>query len=137
MSDLPLEYTISGWPAYYPQAEEELKAMVKSHHVNYLEAYDMHGRLIEPRSYRKYLQGALVQIHFTLTHWSISGRPPKPSCDTFAADIYSIRVLVPPVSYGQPVTPRKRKFLKTDPLTPDISPKKFRVFASNSTDARS
>jgi hypothetical protein len=137
MSDVPLAYTISGWPAYYPWAEEELKAMVNSHHVNYLEAYNMHGWLIEPRSYQKYLRGALVQIHFMLTHWSIGGKPPKPSCDTFAADIYSIRVLVPPVSYGQLVTPRKRKFLKTDPLTPDISPKGFRVFTSSSTDTRS
>jgi hypothetical protein len=60
MLDVPLEYTISGWPAYYPWAKEELKAMVKSHHVNYLKAYDMHGWLIEPHSYQKYLQG----------HWS-------------------------------------------------------------------
>ena len=78
-----------------------------------------------------------VPLEHTLTHWSIGGKPPKSSCDTFAANIHSMRVLVPPTSYGQPVTPRKRNFFKTDPLTPDISPKKFRSFASSSTDTRS
>lgn len=131
--DVPPEYTIASWPAWYPQAQEELKTMINTHRVNYLNAYDMHGRLIEPNNYRKFLKGALVQVHFTLTHWSINGKPPRSPCDIFAADIHSMRVLVPPVSYGSPVTPRKRKFYKTDPLTPDISPKKFRVFASSSS----
>ena len=107
--------------------------MVDTHRVNYLEAYDMHGRLIEPSRYRSHLQGAIVQVHFTLTHWSIGerkrGEVLMPACDTFAADIYSMRVLIPPQNHG-PVTPRKRKFYKSDPMTPDISPKKFKAFAA-------
>jgi hypothetical protein len=99
--------------------------MLTTHHVNYIEAYDMHGRLIHPNDYRKHLQGAVVQMHFTLTHWSIGAKSTGSACDTFVADIFSVRVLIPPQAYG-PVTPRKRRFYKTDPITPDISPKKFK-----------
>ena len=106
--------------------------MVNTHCINYLEAYDMH-RLIEPSQYRRHLQGALVQIHFTLTHWSIGQKKRcevlVPACDTFAANIYSMRVLIPPQNHG-PVTPRKCKFYKSNPMTPDISPKKFKAFAA-------
>ena len=114
--------------------------MVDTHRVNYLEAYDMHGRLIEPSRYRRHLQGAMVQMHFTLTHWSIDqkkkGQVLVPACDTFAADIYSMRVLIPRQNHG-PVTPRKRKFYKSDPMTPDISPKKFKAFAAQVFTVRS
>ena len=138
VADVPPEYTIAQWPTYYDEAEVALKSLVDTHRVNYLEAYDMHGKLLWPSQYRKYLQGALVQIHFTLTHWSIGGKPAKDgrpgrvATDTYVADIFSMRVLVPPADYGQPVTPRKRKFHKSDPMTLDISPKKFRTFASSS-----
>ena len=54
----------------------------------------------------------------------------KTPCDTYATDIFLMRVLIPPATSG-PVTPKKRKFLQTDPLTPDISPKKFKAFASS------
>ena len=68
-----------------------------------------------------------------LTHWSIGqkkkGEVLMPACDTFAADIYSMRVLIPPQNHG-PVTPRKCKFHKSDPMTPNISPKKFKAFAA-------
>ena len=50
-----------------------------------------------------------------------------PTCDAFSVDIYSMRVLTPPKIYG-PVTPRKRKFVNSDPMTLDITPKKFRNF---------
>jgi hypothetical protein len=50
--------------------------------------------------------------------------------DTYVADIFSMRVLVPPVDYRQPITLRKRKFHKSDLMTPDISPKKFKTFVS-------
>ncbi|KAF7984151.1 hypothetical protein HWV62_16808 [Athelia sp. TMB] len=122
--EIPRQFTMAEWPAFYDQAKEALATMKDTHNVNYLEAYDMHGRLIFPREYRTVLSGALAQIHFTLSHWSISGKGRIPS-DVFAADVYSIRVLVPPKSRGG-VTPRKRKFQNLDPMTPDISPKKLR-----------
>ena len=105
--------------------------LVKTHRVNYLQVYDMHGKLVEPSRYCWHLQGALVQVHFTLTHWSIAAKTKNglimPACDTFSADIYSMRVLSPPKKYG-PVTPRKCKFVNSDPMTPDMTPKKFRNF---------
>ena len=92
----------------------------------------MHRKLIEPSRYHQHFQGATVQIHFTLMHWSIATKKKNdlifPACNAFSADIYSMRVLSPPKKYG-PVTPRKRKFVNTDPMTPDITPKKFRNFA--------
>ncbi|KAM6490060.1 hypothetical protein JOM56_014472 [Amanita muscaria] len=128
VSRVPVQYTIAQWPAFYSEAQEQLKTMVDTHRVNYLRAFDMHGNLIEPQDYRKHLQGALVQIHFTLTHWAIGGRSGDAPTDIYTADICNMRVLSPPPSYGMAVTPRKRKFHAKDPLTPDISPKKFRTF---------
>ena len=92
----------------------------------------MHGKLVEPSRYHQHLQGALVQVHFTLTHCSIATKKKNklfmPVCNTFSADIYSMRVLSPPKKFG-PVTPRKHKFMNSDPMTPDSTLKKFRNFA--------
>ncbi len=46
----------------------------------------MHGKLIKPQNYRKYLEGALVCITFSLTHWSIG----KKSENTYGANIKGI-----------------------------------------------
>ena len=80
-------------------------------------------------TYKPKPEAILVQVHFTLKHWSISGKNKTP-CDTYAADIFSMHVLIPPATSG-PITPKKRKFLQTDPLTPDIDPKKIKAFASS------
>ncbi|KIL55395.1 hypothetical protein M378DRAFT_17988 [Amanita muscaria Koide BX008] len=119
---LPAELRITGWPSDSEETRGALRSMVATHRVNYLEAFDMHGRLIAPREYRRHIKGALVQIHFTLRHWTVLGKDGR-CYDAFAADIFSLRVLEPPVSYGLPVVPRKRKYYKLDPLTPDIFPK--------------
>ncbi|KAM6495451.1 hypothetical protein JOM56_008157 [Amanita muscaria] len=119
---LPVELRITGWPSEGEETMGALSSMVATHRVNYLEAFDMHGRLIAPREYRRHIQGALVQIHFTLRHWTIVGKDAR-CFDTFTADIFSLRVLEPPLSCGLPVVPRKRRYYKMDPLTPDIFPK--------------
>ncbi|KIL56468.1 hypothetical protein M378DRAFT_172685 [Amanita muscaria Koide BX008] len=135
-AELPPQFTIAGWPAYYSQAQEELKNMVNTHRVRYLLAFDMNGHLIEPSEYRKHLQGALVQVHFTVTRWAIGARKGDEAWDTFVADIHQMRVLSPPASYGKPVVPRKLKFVKRDPITPDITPKKFKTFAKSDPSVR-
>ncbi|KAM6503708.1 hypothetical protein JOM56_000651 [Amanita muscaria] len=56
------------------QAQEELRNMVDTHRVQYLQVYNMNGHLIEPSKYHKNLQGALVQVHFAVTRWAISAR---------------------------------------------------------------
>ena len=58
------------WHTDKPAAQEALKEMANTHRVVYLEAHDMHGRLIEPCLYRRYLQGTLVQVYFAMIHWS-------------------------------------------------------------------
>jgi hypothetical protein len=80
--------------------------MEKTHHVNYLHAFNMHGRLIQPSEYCKVLQGALIQMHFTMTHWYIGAKGQRHMSDVCVADIYSMCVLTPPKATG-PVTPRK------------------------------
>jgi hypothetical protein len=114
--DVPAEFSIKNWPTAHPAAKEALKEMVTTHCVKPLEAFDMHGRLINPTSYHHQLEGALVQMRFTVTHLSIVGK--KPDC--FMANIVSMRVLVPPQKIG-PVTPRRKRVYRVDPFTPDIS----------------
>ncbi|KAF8076842.1 hypothetical protein FPV67DRAFT_1445399 [Lyophyllum atratum] len=117
-NNIPKEHKIENWPAVYDAAKEALASMVDTHNVIPLPAYDMHGALLWPIHYRAYLEGALVQVHFNLTHWSIGAKDSNPAVDTYVADISNIRVLTPPVAKG-PVTPRKRKVSAKDPMTPD------------------
>ncbi|KAI6023473.1 hypothetical protein EDC04DRAFT_2725943 [Pisolithus marmoratus] len=35
-------------------------------------AYDIAGCLIMPSAYRRCLQGAIAEVHFTLSHWAIA-----------------------------------------------------------------
>jgi hypothetical protein len=102
--------------------------MLDTYSVNPIPAYDMHGHLIHPLSYRSRLSGAVVELHFELSHWSMRGRNGEPSCDTFAADMVAIRVLVPPKPTL--VTPRKRKvYDKMDPFASPSPSKKARIMS--------
>jgi hypothetical protein len=116
--------TIAGWPVHYDEAQEALNDMADTHRVNYIEAYGTDGALILPSMYRKRLQGALVRIHFTLSHWYIHAKvPTKPANDAFAANISLIRVLVPPAITPMS-SPKKRKYNKFDPTAIDFSQKR-------------
>lgn len=92
--------------------------------VNPLPAYDMHGHLIEPNFYQRRLEGALVEVHFTLTHWSIGKKGTAGGTDIYTGDIEYIRVLAPPKPTL--VTPRRRKIFAVDPIAPStpITPTK-------------
>ena len=74
--------------------------MYDTHRGIPLAAYDMDQNLIEPQLYRQRLQGALVEVHFCLTHYTIRER------DTFTEEIDTIRVLRPP---PPSLAPGKRK----------------------------
>lgn len=75
----------------------------------------MHGDLIDPHFYRSRLCGAIVEMHFELTHWSMRGRNEESGRDTYTADVSALRVLVPPKAIS--VTPKKRKAVaKMDPM---------------------
>ena len=119
---LPSEFYIENWPTQSNAACEALKEMTHTHHVNYIEAFDMHGTLIFPTMYRRYLEGALVQVRFSMSHWADD----SDETDSYASDIVSMRVLVPPQRIG-PVTPRRKRFYRKDPFTPDITPKKYKI----------
>jgi hypothetical protein len=78
--------------------------MKNTHRAAPLAAYDMHDQLIHPTSYRQRLQGALVEIHFELSHSGFKGK------DTYTADIHSIRVVRLPQSTA---TTQKRRLPAT------------------------
>jgi len=91
------------------------------HRVIPIPAYDIEGKLIDPRYYRRHLEGAVAEVHFNLSHWSIS-RHGVPGKDVYTADMVLIRVLTPPRAYSIPRTPLKRKVSAF--IHPDSSPTK-------------
>jgi hypothetical protein len=103
-------FPIANWPVAQEAAKQALKMIVDTHRVVPIPAYDMQGHLIAPIQYRSRLEGAVVELHFELSHWSIGGKETEPSSDTYVADVTQIRVLVPPKP--RVVTPTKRKVLR-------------------------
>ena len=55
------QYTMAGWHVQSDEAWEVLAKMQHTHSVNYLEAYNMHGKLLWPSHYHKYLQEVLFK----------------------------------------------------------------------------
>ena len=92
--------------------------MLTMHSINPVPVYDMHGHLVSPNFYRNRLVGAIVELHFELTHWAVKGWNDSASCDTYTADVIAIHVLVPPKPVN--VTPRKQKIY--DKMDPFASP---------------
>jgi len=99
-----------------------LDSIRKTHRVIPIPAYDIEGNLIDLRFYRRHLEGAVVEAHFNLSHWSIS-RHGAPGKDVYTADIVMLRVLVPPCASAAPQhSPLKRKVSAY--IHPDASPTK-------------
>lgn len=117
MLALPPEWSIDKWPVSSDAAREELAEIRSSGALDVvpLPAYDVDGNLIRPQHYRDALLGATVEVHFTLTHWTISARAGEEPADVYAADIQYIRVLVPPSRL--PIVPRKSRILLRDPTS--------------------
>ncbi|KIL54711.1 hypothetical protein M378DRAFT_18628 [Amanita muscaria Koide BX008] len=108
-------WEIENWPVQTHAALEALPGLCATHKVVAVPAYDMHGHLIHPSFYRSRLVGAVVELGFELTHWSMKAKGEEEACDTFAADLVTLRVIVPPKPVR--VTPRKRRVVhKLDPL---------------------
>jgi hypothetical protein len=117
-------FTIRGWPTLYPAARDALFDLQDTHRTVPFPVYDMHGALIEPTHYERYLKNAVVCLHFTMSHWSIGAKKGgEAACDTFGADLHTIRVLVVPTQ-RTPVSPRKRKVFGQDPMGSGGSPTK-------------
>ena len=117
--------TIDNWPVQSEAAIEALKDMKGRYHVVPIPAYDMHGELIHPSFYRRRLEGALVAVHFTLTHWAIKSG--TVGSDVYTSDIVNIRVLAPPKP--NLVTLRKcGKVPAFDPMSPVPAEKRRRLY---------
>jgi hypothetical protein len=107
--DLDGIFLIENWPTFNDAAKGGLENIKKTHRVVPIPAYDMKGNLIDPRQYRRALEGATVELHFTLTHWSFPAKADQPASmgvDTYTGDIVMIRVISPPIY--TPGTPSKR-----------------------------
>ena len=87
---------------------EELEELLIAHHIRPIPAWDENRDFIKPDLYRQHLEEAIVEVHFTLTHWSIAGRRGDPGSDAFVGKIDTIHVLVPPQVMLRGVT-KKRK----------------------------
>jgi hypothetical protein len=109
------EYTIADWPVRSAEAQAAIDEMKNTHRVVPIPAYDIAGKLIPPTDYRAQLMGAVVELYFTLTHWSIGPKDKVPRSDTYVADIVSMRVVSPPKT--PMVSPRKRKTFACDPMS--------------------
>lgn len=91
------------WPLTKEKNRAELLALSSTHRILPLPAYDLAGNLIRPAAYRRCLQGAIVEVHFTLSHWGIA----KAKRDVYGGEIQLMRVLVPPSTPSFPSKKRK------------------------------
>ncbi|KIK18236.1 hypothetical protein PISMIDRAFT_109910 [Pisolithus microcarpus 441] len=91
------------WPLTKERTHAELLALKASHHILPLPMYDLAGNLIQPSAYCCSLQGAIMEVHFTLLHWGIASA----KWDVYGGVIQLIHILVPPAPTL--VTTRKRK----------------------------
>ncbi|THG95597.1 hypothetical protein EW026_g6079 [Hermanssonia centrifuga] len=115
--NIPFALTIEDWPVHGEDAKAALETMKDKYFVVPIPAYDMHGDLIHPTFYRRRLEGALVAVCFTLTHWAIGNKDAGTSSNVFTADIINLHVLVTP--RPTVVTPRKRGRVPAfDPMSP-------------------
>lgn len=89
------------------QAKLALKALQANptHRVRPLLALSTAGKQIEPSSYRRSLEGAIVAVQFTLTHFFIA-KEPGPH-DSIVADVVCMDVLRGPLPAVS--SPKKRK----------------------------
>jgi hypothetical protein len=112
-------YTIHNWPAPTPAVRSALDAIALTHDLNIPPFYDQHGMLISPNEgYRTRLAGAVVQVRFTLTQYTIGGRltTRHPVRRVFCSDVAEVHVVFPPPP--RVVTPRKRRIFAVHPSSP-------------------
>ncbi|KAI6025248.1 hypothetical protein PISMIDRAFT_11508 [Pisolithus microcarpus 441] len=86
-------YSFERWPLTKERNRAQLLALKHSHHLRPVPAYDLNNDLLHPSTYRRCLQGAIVEVHFTMSHWSIAST----KRDVYGGLIKLIRILVPAV----------------------------------------
>ncbi|KAI6011813.1 hypothetical protein PISMIDRAFT_103949, partial [Pisolithus microcarpus 441] len=96
-------YSFERWPLTRERHRAELLKLKNTHRILPIPAYDLVNDLLKLSTYHRYLQGALVEIHFSLTHWGIAGI----KRDIYGGEIEIIWLLEPPLGSSSP--DRKRK----------------------------
>ncbi|OCH93892.1 hypothetical protein OBBRIDRAFT_832212 [Obba rivulosa] len=119
--DLGPEFDIANWPCWTNEVKEAIEGLKETHSVIPIPIYGDDNKLVKPSQYRAVLEGATVEVHFSLRHWSIvkrkSGNAEAPrGVDAFSADVYAIHV-VKPAPPPLPSTPRKRKVSSMSPVS--------------------
>jgi hypothetical protein len=71
---------------------------------------------MHPQYYKSMLTNAIVEVNFTLTHWTIGTKPGQggENVDAYTPELYSMRVLRKPLP--SIVSPRKRKVSSKYPM---------------------
>ncbi|KAF9061327.1 hypothetical protein BDP27DRAFT_1429075 [Rhodocollybia butyracea] len=90
-------YTIANWPTMSMDAANALEGIMDTHVVNIPPFYDMRYMILEPRSYRSFLDGATAEIRFTFTHHVITEKDSKRLKNVFTADVVDVVII-----YGAP-----------------------------------
>ncbi|KAL4068927.1 hypothetical protein V8B97DRAFT_2024585 [Scleroderma yunnanense] len=99
---------IDNWPEFSDAARGGLDSIRQMHWIIPIPAYDIEGKLIDPCCYHHHLESALAEVHFNISHWSIS-RNGVPGKDVYTADIVCIHVLTPPHASAASHSSLKRK----------------------------
>ncbi|EMD37980.1 hypothetical protein CERSUDRAFT_72610 [Gelatoporia subvermispora B] len=117
--DLGPAFDIANWPCWTDEAKAAIEELKDTHRVVPIPIYDKEDMLVEPSRYRTVLQGAVVEVHFTIQHWSISkrGKSEGYAFDAFSADVVSIKIVKAPPP-PTPNTPRNRKISMVNPMSP-------------------
>jgi hypothetical protein len=106
---------MENWPVSR-EAQPYLNEIKESFVPRPIHAYDEDDNLISPDMYEQKLKGAIVEIHFTLSHWGIVNKN-DPS-DTYSAHISHVQVISPPklvqiqkhkLSTQNPLSSKRRK----------------------------
>ncbi|KAI6014255.1 hypothetical protein PISMIDRAFT_118001, partial [Pisolithus microcarpus 441] len=114
-------FSFERWPLTRERNRTNLLNLKNTHQILPVPTYDLARDLLKPATYRHFLQGALVEIHFSLTHWGIAGV----KRDVYSGKIELLRLLEPP--HGSSSPDRKRKIPLH--LASDGSPNKKRATA--------
>ena len=120
---LDFPYSIKNWPCTNDASKAALEELESTHRLIPVPAYEYEGSLMYPQYYKHMLTGAVVEVHFTLTHWSIGAKPgqSQESIDAYTPELFSMRVLRKPLPS---ITSRKRKVSSKDPMGPESPTKK-------------
>ena len=69
-------FPIKDLPVLQSATKEGLHKIVHMHHVFLIPAYDFQSHLIPSIQYHNWFEGAMVELHFELNHWSIGTMTP-------------------------------------------------------------